>query len=78
MTPSLMDKEVDKLNTRDAPECFGDLTRDGVTKAVTFKLQETAKRRIIHDDVRSGSRQYESFFGGELTASGFTRDAVCP
>jgi hypothetical protein len=78
VTTSLMDKEVDKLNTRDAPEYFGDLTRDGVTKAVTFKLQETVKRRIIHDGVRSGSRQYENFYGSELTASGFTRDAVKP
>ena len=35
-------------------------------------------RRIIHDGVKSGSRQYESFFGGESTASGFTRDVVRP
>ena len=55
---------------------FGGFTRDGVTKAVTYKIQETAKRQVTHDGVRSGSRQYESFYGGELTASGFTRDTV--
>ena len=69
VTSSLMDKEVDKLNTGDTPECFRDLTRDSVTKAVTFKLQETAKRWITRDDVRSDSRQSVEFYGGELTAS---------
>ena len=57
---------------------FGGFTRDGVTKAVTYKMQETAKRKFTHDDIRIGSRQYESFYGNELTASGFTRDAVRP
>jgi hypothetical protein len=37
-----------------------------------------AMRRIILDCIKSRSKQYESFFGGELTASGFTRDAVRP
>jgi hypothetical protein len=51
-----MDKEVDKLNTRDVQEGFGGFTRDGVTKAVTYKIQETAKRQVTHDGARYGSR----------------------
>jgi hypothetical protein len=55
---------------------FGGITRDGVTKAVTYKMQETAKREFTHDGVRIGSRQYDNIYGGELTASDFTLDAV--
>jgi hypothetical protein len=55
---------------------FGGFTCDGVTKAVTYKMQETAKREITHDSVRIGSRQYDSIYSGELTASEFTLDAV--
>jgi hypothetical protein len=56
VTASCYGKKVDMKVTRDAPECFWDLTRDGVTKAVTYKLQETVKRQITRDGVRSGSR----------------------
>ena len=76
MTPSLIDKEMDNQVTRDMPECFGGFTRDGVTKAVTYKTQETAKRKFTHNGVRIGSRQYDNIYGGELTASEFTLDAV--
>ena len=40
------------------------------------KLHMTAKTKFIRDDVRSGSRQYEYYFGGELTALDLTLDAV--
>jgi hypothetical protein len=39
-------------------------------------MHETAKRKITHDDVRIGSMQYDNIYGGELTASEFTLDAV--
>ena len=55
---------------------FGRFTRDGVTKAVTYKIQEMAKRQFTHDGVRIGSRQYASIYGGEFTASEFTLDVV--
>ena len=55
---------------------FVGITRDDVTKAVTYKMQETAKMEFTHDDVRIGSRKYDSIYGGELTASKFTLDAV--
>jgi hypothetical protein len=41
-----------------------------------YKIQETAKREFTHDGVRIGSRQYDSIYGGELTASEFTLDVV--
>ena len=55
---------------------FGGFTRDGVTKAVTYKMQETAMKEFTFDGVRIGSRQYDDIYGGELTASEFTLDAV--
>jgi hypothetical protein len=42
---------------------------DGVTKAVRVKIHVTAQSKFTHDGVRSGSRQYEFYLGGELTAS---------
>jgi hypothetical protein len=48
---------------------FGGFTRDGVTKAVTYKTQETDKREFTNDGVRIGSMQYNNIYGGELTAS---------
>ena len=42
---------------------------DGVTKAVRVKTHVTAQSKFTHDGVRSGSRQYEFYLGGELTAS---------
>ena len=57
---------------------FGGIIHDGVTKAVKSKLHVTDKMEFIHDDVRSGSRQYDDNYGGELTASEVTLDAVRP
>ena len=46
------------------------------SKAITYKMQETAMKEFTHDGVRIGSRQYDNIFGGELTASEFTLDAI--
>ena len=57
---------------------FGGITHDGITKAIKSNLHVTAKMKFTHDDVRNGSRQYDDNYGGELTASELTLDAVRP
>ena len=57
---------------------FGGITHDGVTKAVKSKLHVMSKIKFTHDGVRSGSRQYDDNYGGELTASELTLDAIRP
>ena len=42
---------------------------DGVTKAVRVQILVTAQSNFLHDDVIIGSRQYDFYQGGELTAS---------
>ena len=57
---------------------FGGIIHDGVSKTVKSKLHVTAKMEFTHDGVRIGSRQYDDNYGGELTASELTLDAVRP
>jgi hypothetical protein len=47
-----------------------------VAKAVTYNLKIDDPEYVKSDGVRSGSRKYEYYFGGELTASDLTLDAV--
>jgi hypothetical protein len=52
-----------------AQSIFKAIWPDGVTKAVRVKTHVTAQSKLTHDGVRSGSRQYDLYLGGELTAS---------
>jgi hypothetical protein len=71
---------VDKSITRDAPESFPKkfvtTSPFRVAKAVTYVTNRDGPECVKSDSVRSGSRQYEYYFGGELTASDLTLDAV--
>ena len=77
---SRLDKEVDKSNTHDAPESFPKKFMTAspfrVAKADTYNTKSDDPEYTKSDGVRSGSRQYEYYFGGELTASDLTLDAV--
>ena len=69
MTASRVTKEVVMANTRDGPELFLCLGPDGVTKAVRVHLLMTAQKNSTHDGVKIRSRQYDFYYGDELTAS---------
>jgi hypothetical protein len=57
---------------------FVEIIHNSVSEAVKSKLHVTAKMEFTHDDVRSGSRQYDDNYGGELTASELILDVVRP
>jgi hypothetical protein len=47
-----------------------------VAKAVTYNIKRDGPEYTKSDGVRSGFKQYEYYFGGELTASDLTLHAV--
>ena len=47
-----------------------------VAKAVTYNTKRDGPECVKSDDVKSGSRKYEYYFGGELTASDLTLDTI--
>ena len=58
--------------------CEGDLTasRTKFPRPSSVTIKSDGPEPIYSDGVKSGSRQYEYYFGGELTASDLTLDAV--
>ena len=58
--------------------CVGGLTtsRTKIPRPSRVIVKSDGPEPIESDGVRSGSRQYEYHYGGELTASDLTLDAV--
>ena len=77
---SRLDREVDKSNTRDARESFPKESWRrhplGSPRPSRIITKRDCPKNTKSDGIRSGSRQYEYYFGGELTASDPILDAV--